>query len=331
MTYNHCNQIALAYGHFLKEEKAWRLDFEKSKTDLAARRRAHTGMKMVEAALKDIPKFDFCPAEIAQEIMGADLLGAEAVKQTFGFDLEKDEIPAIMFSPKRLEESKKLGAQLILRVAEDRKGGDMTVKRMFSIVAGRMPGGQLIFKEQKKPGSDKLNDDFRYRNNDKFTTESFIGGWVLVFKNPDREKFNWPINFSNSVIEIFMLHDFLQSHGLLTVEEKTEYVGWDREVSRNLQEMGYDWAQRIIFDYKLYEKQAISVSSLLDWMCQTNPLLMEKKHRRNAAARFYDQMIKYMNGFSPKSLIKTRKGNTQDVFGDVFWGDDSFIVRPKNE
>lgn len=330
MPIKYCSLIYSAYWYFLKEEKTWRLDFEKAKSDLAARRRAHDGMKKVEAALKNIPKLDFCPAEKARAIMGADFLGAEAVEKTFGFALENEDIPAIMFSPERLEWAKNIGAQLILRVGEDRKGGKMTVKRMFSIMASRMPGGQLIFKEQTKPGSDKLNDDFRYKNDEKFTTNSFRGGWVLVFKNPDRARFEWPVHFSDSVTEIFLLHDFLQSQGLLSAEEQKEYAEWDKTVSRKLQDMGYDWERKMIFDYNKYEKSAINVSSFLDWMCQANPLLMEKKHRRNTAARFYDRMINYQNGFLPKSLIKTRKSSAQAVFDDVFWGDDSFIVRPEN-
>ena len=328
MQKKYCQSIAFAYNQFLKEKNAWRVDFEKSKIDPAARLRAHAGMKKVKAALKNIPQMIFCPAEKAREIMGADLLGAEAVKQTFGFELEKEEIPAIMFSPERLEEAKKLGAQLILRVAEDRKGGDMTVKRMFSIAARRMPGGQLIFKEQLKPGSDKLRDDFRFTKNDKFTTESFRAGWVLVFKNPDRGRFEWPSIFSDSVIEIFLLHDFLNFYGLLTEREQNEYDEWGRKVAFLCHDMGYDWENKERYDFRLYDKMSVTVSSKLDNFCQDKPLEMVKNHRRNTAARFYDRLMNFMNGFLPKSLVKSKKGSVQGVFDDVFYGDDSFIVSP---
>lgn len=72
--------------------------------------------------------------EQAQEIMGDQFLGPAAVERTFGFELKPEDIPEIPYTKEQLEQAKKLGERLVLRIHQDNKGKPLTFKRIEEIL-----------------------------------------------------------------------------------------------------------------------------------------------------------------------------------------------------
>lgn len=109
--------------------------------------------------------------EKAQEILGKDFLGPEAVKNVFGVELES--IPPIQFTKEDLERAKELGQQLILQI-------------------DKMEDGKLINIRSLKDKFPEDHNGGRMWSLDKYNKIDFIGdkngesprvGWRLVSKN----------------------------------------------------------------------------------------------------------------------------------------------------
>ncbi len=109
--------------------------------------------------------------ERAQEIMGADFLGPEAVEKTFGFLPEV--IPALPFSESDLERAKELNQFLVLRVDQTTNGKPLAMKEI----------NKMLEKQIKKEGKGKIlfNTDW-YKNEEFFTKDTPKLSWALVSK-----------------------------------------------------------------------------------------------------------------------------------------------------
>jgi len=109
--------------------------------------------------------------ERAQEIMGADFLGAEAVEKTFGFMPEV--VPALPFSENDLERAKELNQFLVLRLDQTTDGKPLTMKEI----------NKMLEKQIKKEGKGKiLFDTDWYKNENFFTKDTPKLSWALVSK-----------------------------------------------------------------------------------------------------------------------------------------------------
>lgn len=84
---------------------------------------------------------DGLPAlEKAKDILGVDFLGSEAIKKTFGIDLNAEKIPAIPFDQAELERAKSLNQFLILRTDKFSDGSALTILNMQRMVRLRCVG-----------------------------------------------------------------------------------------------------------------------------------------------------------------------------------------------
>jgi len=109
--------------------------------------------------------------ERAQEIMGADFLGSEAVKKTFGFAPEV--IPALQFSESDLERAKELNQFLILRVDKTADDKPLTMQEINTMLEKKIADegkGKILY-----------NTDW-YKNEDFFTKDTPRLSWALVSK-----------------------------------------------------------------------------------------------------------------------------------------------------
>lgn len=120
----------------------------------------------------------------AQEIMGDDYLGPEAVEKAFGIQVKAEDIPPIPFSEADLERAKALGQMLILRVDKTADGQALTMKRLNELVQPRL--------DEKKLGKVLYGQGW-YTDEDFYTVEAVPGGWALVTKEvlPNSTKKNY--------------------------------------------------------------------------------------------------------------------------------------------
>jgi len=295
MSKQTCAEIAEKYNNFRKIEKSWRADFNLARNDRDARRRAHAGMKEVREAFERLPRF--CGYEKAQEILGKDFLGAEAVQTTFGFKVDPSEIPLILFSPKELRDALAHDEQLILRVSHDGEGNPMTMERMLQIMDGRMPEGKKLLFAQKRSGSDEMQDDCWFNDEVFFRQNSLKMEWVLVGKELVPETIEK--NYVEQTIEIYK---YLQDRKLLTDAEKTEYAGLEETLKRLCFEMGMDWQTKEIKEeeqVKYDENWAEVAKKLAD-------LPINQKYRRNAVEILFDWLMNFNTGNS--------RGKLEDFF-----------------
>lgn len=117
-------------------------------------------------------KTNFEIFEEAEEIMGNDFLGPQAIEETFGIHLEAEDIPKIPFSKEELESAKRLGQFLVLRTEKAPDGKDLTIMKM-----------EKIAKDVSKPIMVGRKCK-RALNKEGLVNESPREGWALVTKHP---------------------------------------------------------------------------------------------------------------------------------------------------
>lgn len=111
--------------------------------------------------------------EDAERIMGANFLGPEIIKQTFGIEVK--ETPPIQFSSEELERAQELGEQLILFVDQAADGQDLSMAKMNEVRNGKAADGkQLLYKWES--GSKKE----WYEKETLFSELTPTAGWRLV-------------------------------------------------------------------------------------------------------------------------------------------------------
>jgi len=123
--------------------------------------------------------------EKANEIMGNDYLGSEAVEKAFDIKLEINEIPAIPFSMGELEKAKELGQMLILRQP-------ITMEQINDSLGGKVKDGKkLLYSVDESTG--KLKDDAWYKDEEFYKNEKPEAKWALISKEviPDSESKNY--------------------------------------------------------------------------------------------------------------------------------------------
>ncbi|MDO8507936.1 MAG: hypothetical protein Q7S53_05240, partial [bacterium] len=108
----------------------------------------------------------------AEEIMGKDFLGPQAIENTFGIHLESKDIPRIPFSNEDLELAKGLSQFLILRTDKAPDGGDLTPGKMAKI--SNDPSSSIISSRKSAKAFKK----------EGMAKEVPLKGWALVSKMP---------------------------------------------------------------------------------------------------------------------------------------------------
>lgn len=102
------------------------------------------GSKQVDHRPIDFSAFDLNPGESrliqekiktplgeAEEIMQENFLGPAAVKEAWGVELSRREVPRIPFSTTELERAKELEELLILRISRDARGRPLTLENVL--------------------------------------------------------------------------------------------------------------------------------------------------------------------------------------------------------
>jgi hypothetical protein len=72
--------------------------------------------------------------EFAEKLFGPDYIGPNQVEDTWGIDIQRDQIPEIPFSRPELERAKELDQFLILRAAKNRHGTLLTMSEMYLLL-----------------------------------------------------------------------------------------------------------------------------------------------------------------------------------------------------
>ena len=169
--------------------------------------------------------------ERAEAIMGRDFLGPDAVRETFGIDVEV--IPAIPFSESALERAKELGQMLVLRVDRAADGQPLTMQKMEVLLRDtvqRAGKGKILY-----------NTDW-YKNESFFTTEAPTAGWALVSKDviPDSTSKNY-------AQQTDVLADYLRNkvfHGEpVPAEYEAALAEWDAEKADITALVGTYWQE----------------------------------------------------------------------------------------
>ncbi len=158
--------------------------------------------KKVEQALDTAKKEGLVPEakeahiefEEAKEIFGPDFLGPEAVEATFGVELSQEElgqIEVIPFTREELEQAKKLGMMLVLRVprvGKDKAAKPLTIKQLRGVFKGEDKLG-----DSKKKKFQIFYDQNWYDKEDFATKATPSLGWGLVSKSilPDSLGKDW--------------------------------------------------------------------------------------------------------------------------------------------
>ncbi|MEI6627041.1 MAG: MoxR family ATPase [bacterium] len=252
--------------------------------------------------------------EQAEKIMGDNFYGREEIKNTFGIELARYEVPAIPYTPEQLEQAKELGESLILRINQDAEGNAMTMKRINQIMAPKMA---------KYSDSGKLlcNPDDWYKNEAFYKKQSLKTEWKLVggsfvpdlASKKDKEgKYAENSRGKNYIHQTRLLRDYLHSIGSLT-----EIVGWHArdEILHGLSEqMGLDWKTQEITNQSKYDANwQLVVKRLAE-------LEVNKNHRRTPAEIIYDQSLQF-----------TETGDRGLLKGSYDWSNavssDGFLVR----
>jgi MoxR-like ATPase len=121
----------------------------------------------------------------AREILGKqDVLGPEEIEKTFNIKLKMEDVPNIPFSKEELEQAKKLGQFLILRVDKAKDGAVLSMKNMQT----------LLSEEFEKDGhGDIFYDTDWYEKEEFFTGDSPKLSWALTSKEivPDSNDKNY--------------------------------------------------------------------------------------------------------------------------------------------
>lgn len=203
--------------------------------------------------------------EQAQEIMGESFYGNEEIKNTFGFELVAEKIPAIPYSPETLEKARENGEMLMLRVESDDKGSPMTMEKMNEMI-------QAFLEEDSEEKQERLlYDTDWYENEDFFKNAPLRTEWRLVGKEfiPDSTSKNY-------VEQTKILRDHMLGLGSLSKGEQEECTD---ELLEGLQKM---------LDED-YDKNWKEVAEKL------SELLVNKNHRRIPAEILYDWVIRFRN------------------------------------
>ena len=111
----------------------------------------------------------------AQEIMGADFLGAEAVEKTFGFMPE--DVPPIPFSASELERARELNQFLELRIDKTADGQPLNMEKMYKLLQPEFTAGNngRILNSHGKADS--------WYKSESFLKDTPRASWVLVSKD----------------------------------------------------------------------------------------------------------------------------------------------------
>ncbi len=121
----------------------------------------------------------------AKELLGSqDVLGPEEIEKAFNIKLKMEDVPNIPFSKEELEQAKKLGQFLILRIDKAKDGAALSMKNMQD----------LLSEEFEKDGHGDIFYDTDWYAEEKFFTGDFPKlSWALTSKEivPDSNDRNY--------------------------------------------------------------------------------------------------------------------------------------------
>lgn len=114
--------------------------------------------------------------EKAEKIFGEDFFGPEAIRKTFGIDLNLEFIPPVPFSEAELKRAKELNQFLILRANQASDGEPLTMKKMEEVLQPQFDAEEkgLILRN-------RLRSDW-YSEEDFFKKDALLPKWALVSK-----------------------------------------------------------------------------------------------------------------------------------------------------
>ncbi len=199
------------------------------------------------------------------ELFKQDFLGPEAIGETFGFAIDRNDIPLIPFSKQELEEAAKKGFQLILDWDTFPDGTPMTGKAMTERLGGTTSdGGKILF------------DTDWYENEDFFTKETPKKGWRLVKIEATHTSENYLTQTDSLRKEIEAEYAGKQIPKIYE-DAFTEYEAKKPEIERLWKDYNTNWKQivEILANLKLTALTRESFSELLQRMVVT-----EKKTKK---------------------------------------------------
>lgn len=206
--------------------------------------------------------------ELAKELLDSpeereqgitNVFGREEVKKALGFEIPESEIPPIPYTKERLEQARRNGEMLVLRVAKDIEGKPMTMQHIQELAEPLMQAA----------GEGKLlNSVDWYANEAFYTSESLRTEWKLVGKD-----FAPGTKGKDYIDQTKILRDHLKNIGELSPQEEAECTDKKLKEIRTVMDGG-DWqkASQMLAD-----------------------LLVNKNHRRSMAEALYDWLIRFKN------------------------------------
>lgn len=124
---------------------------------------------------KDNESEKFITIEQAEEILGNDFYGAEAIKNAFGIELKN--IPEIPFTKEDLEKAKELKQILVLYADKTPDGEPLTGEKIFDLLDNKTSDGNNFLTNE--PEFNRKDDRRKDHLFDKNTSRN---GWKLVSK-----------------------------------------------------------------------------------------------------------------------------------------------------
>ena len=251
--------------------------------------------------------------ERAQEIMGVDFLGAEAVEKTWGFRPEV--IPPVQFSEDDLEKAKALGQMLVLRIDQTADGQPLTMKEM----------NELLEKKIKAEGKGKIlyQVDW-YKDEDFFTKDTPRLSWALVSKKeiPDSTSKNY-------VQQTEKIAEYLRNQVFKDVEIPTEY----QEAIDEFEAKQADIAAILTSNWQEAAKQLSELKinqltrqspadALYDWLMylqNNNGRLMEDKYTWTSRRAPDGELVSFGDSDADGSgVVHWTPGGASGILGVVF-------------
>ncbi len=231
----------------------------------------------LEKEINELQKLLGLRIDIAREIMGENFYGSEEIERAFGFKVLSSEIPPIPYSKKQLRNAMRRGDMLILRVAHDNEGKQMTLKRIQELI-DQHPSSAV----QKS----LLGHSHGYTIEKFFHTDHLIAEWRIVgsrfIKDPNRfvNMYEKPSIGANYMEQTRILRSYLKSINELTDEEERECT--DKKLYKICEQTKVAWDD---------PTQLVHISNLKKYAKKLANLKINRHHRRSPAEMVYDFIL----------------------------------------
>lgn len=173
----------------------------------------------------------------AERIMGKDFIGPAAIEKAYGF--KPDVIPEIPYTREQLEQAKKLGEMLILRVDKDNDGKPITIGRVQTL---------------------KTGEKVLYSDHTNFSNEPPLRGWRLVSKDVipgsrGKNYFEQTIILYDHLVEVGSIPQDNVARAQLLADVEAIRFFYEQDKNKNVQEATKRLAQLPVNDS--YRRRAV--------------------------------------------------------------------------